>query len=197
MIGEAREVFAALAADVSVPEPTRGWSRYNAGVAALLQDDSVNAGTLLGGLSESAGDSGGADAAAFQAIVDAVVDRRFPGGGEGGQAALLAGGLTGWAEADADLAARCLNAFVAAEFEGSQAWLENYIPLVEDHLHDLEVAAPWLAENVGEPDPTTPGEMRAAVKKLRLDTGVSARVRQRLATAADELDRAFAELREP
>ena len=194
-VKRARGVFDALAADGEVPEPTRGWSRYNAGIAALLEDDLERANALFGELAESAQAATGDDRKAFDAVVDAVVTKRFPSGSEGRKAAMIAGGLSGWAAGDADWASRCLNAFAASEDTGDQVWLESYRPLVKPYLHDLKVVTPWLFEEGSKPTARTAKEMRAAVAKLSLDTGVSAAARETLVAEAEELDRIFAEAR--
>ncbi len=191
----ARAAFDALAGDDVVPEPTRGWSRYNAGIAALLDDDRGGAMAAFEALGDSAKVAVGSDGKAFSAVVDAVISKRFPSGSEGREAAMLAGGLAGWVGEDADWALRCLNGFVAAEDMGAEVWLESYRPLVAPYLHDLGVLAPWLSDDLGEPGEGMGKRVRAAVAKLKLDTGVSAEAGEALRAMAEKLDLAYAAAR--
>jgi hypothetical protein len=162
--------FKRLAIDAQDRQPLLNWSRFHAGVAALLQAKTAPAreafqqvattpsnSELANFFVESARKLGAAEPIAADSL--GALDLSGPGA-----FLAFAGGLKNWQLGKFAEAASLFEAFSSSAPAGEFAWINDYKPIAAKHLADHRAYVQWSAS---AQQFATAAEVRGAIEKVR------------------------------
>jgi serine/threonine protein kinase len=162
--GKARQYFGELGGEVAIVQPTRNWSRFNAGLCALFMGDLADARTAFAGIAKDGLYSNSAeDSEMAHFFVDTcealATDGLVPASRLAGLPSdsvrcigLLAAGLKNWYTGDAAAAAELFKAFDRSQLPATMAtagWIEACKRLIRGYLSDAAAIAMLPSPDAG------------------------------------------------